>query len=197
MGIPGSLEHQQSPSVHPTPLPASCTLLPAPRVSCSLAGPAWCSPANRGTHHTLISHPTLTGHTHPGYPAPGTQAVTRGPAPAAGVEPLIRLTHARSPQEPVLGTCIIPTPVAGKNPSCSHPELCLEHPVGPLLVTGDFGSSALSPGPPVYPVCVPVWFCLSFPPSLSIPYALERSLAANLNGADALTVHVPLCLFFF
>lgn len=64
MGIPGSLEHQQSPSVHPTPLPASCTLLPAPRVSCSLAGPAWCSPANRGTHHTLISRAPHAHRTH-------------------------------------------------------------------------------------------------------------------------------------
>lgn len=55
MQILGSPQYQHSPSVCLVPLPGSQAPSPALRVSCSLAGPAWCSLANTQNTHT---HPT-------------------------------------------------------------------------------------------------------------------------------------------
>ena len=60
-----TLENQHSPSVHPTPLPASRILSPAPRVSSSVPGPAWCLPAEAHTHTLISRHPALAAHAHP------------------------------------------------------------------------------------------------------------------------------------
>lgn len=54
MHICGSPQHCHGPSAHLAPLPESQPLLPTPKVSDSLAGPAGCSLQTHSTH-TLVS----------------------------------------------------------------------------------------------------------------------------------------------